>query len=459
MKQNLILLFAAISLGMAGTGCKPQEQAGIPPVCMILSPEDGAVYEETEPIEVRGDAAVAENAQVVSVVLSVNGAVAGQVNSVPFTYTLAEDMVQPGELEIVLSVTDSNGQESSDEVTITVNKQKLAPQCSITSPGEGTKFEVEDEIRICGEGSDPDGSIEEVSLTVNGAQIAEVSSVPFDYVLAETYKAPGMLTLVLKVTDDTGLTASDTVEVEVLGQFREFTDSRDGKTYKTVKIGEQIWFAENLAYLPSVNSPSDASKEEMKYYVYGYYGEDVAEAKATENYQNLGVLYNWLAAGGSKDSSLDDNPSGIQGACPEGWHLPSEAEWQILYQYVRDRIPEDEAVEHWDGSMVKNVCGHLRSKEGWPLQPDDDYPQLAMGGFDTYGFCAKVSGACMAGGFYYGPDKPNTYVTFWLPHYDDVTYPSNPGGVSTSIKSYQYEPDFSRGTDISRGHPVRCVQD
>jgi len=96
-------------------------------------------------------------------------------------------------------------------------------------------------------------------------------------------------------------------------------DTRDGQQYKTVKIGEQCWMAENLAYLPEVSPSSQGSENNPFYYVYDYQGTNVIEAKATTNYQTYGVLYNWPA-------SLD--------ACPEGWHLPADAEWTTLTDYV-----------------------------------------------------------------------------------------------------------------------------
>lgn len=100
-----------------------------------------------------------------------------------------------------------------------------------------------------------------------------------------------------------------------------FTDPRDGKVYQTVVIGNQVWMAENLAYLPSVNMVADGSDDAAGsyYYVYGYDGTNVADAKATDNYATYGVLYNWTAA---------------MNACPDGWHLPSDAEWTELTDYL-----------------------------------------------------------------------------------------------------------------------------
>jgi uncharacterized protein (TIGR02145 family) len=77
-----------------------------------------------------------------------------------------------------------------------------------------------------------------------------------------------------------------------------FTDSRDGKTYKTVKIGNQTWMAENLVY-----------KAEGGCWAYD---------NKTDNVPKYGYLYNW------------DN---ARISCPAGWHLPSDVEWQELINF------------------------------------------------------------------------------------------------------------------------------
>jgi len=77
-----------------------------------------------------------------------------------------------------------------------------------------------------------------------------------------------------------------------------FTDPRDKKTYKTAKIGEQVWMAENLNYA------AESSK---------CYNDSTAYC------EKYGRLYNWQTA--------------IK-ACPSGWHLPSKEEWDILVNFA-----------------------------------------------------------------------------------------------------------------------------
>lgn len=101
--------------------------------------------------------------------------------------------------------------------------------------------------------------------------------------------------------------------------YGSFVDSRDNKVYQTINIGTQTWMAENLAYLPSVSSATYFSQTNPIYYVHGYNGSIVADAKATTNYSAYGVLYNWPAA---------------MIACPQGWHLPTDSEWASLSIYL-----------------------------------------------------------------------------------------------------------------------------
>lgn len=103
----------------------------------------------------------------------------------------------------------------------------------------------------------------------------------------------------------------------------------DQNEYKTVQIGPQCWMQENLRTTHYADGKEiKLGKEKNNTIAYRYAPADTL--KLVEKY---GFLYNWNAAmNGSKSSS--SNPSGVQGICPDGWHLPSLAEWQQLTDYV-----------------------------------------------------------------------------------------------------------------------------
>ncbi len=114
------------------------------------------------------------------------------------------------------------------------------------------------------------------------------------------------------------------------------TDSRDGQTYRTVKIGDQVWMAENL------NFETDSS----------YCYNDSAEYCA-----KYGRLYVWTAA-------MD--------ACPDGWHLPDSTEWNTLFSAVGGKSTAGEV---------------LKSTSGWVGNKGE-----ATNGTDNYGFAALPAG-------------------------------------------------------------------
>lgn len=138
-----------------------------------------------------------------------------------------------------------------------------------------------------------------------------------------------------------------------------FTDPRDSNVYPAIQIGTQCWMTKNLAYLPYVDPPNSGSNYIPYYFVYNYSGTNVAAAKTYSTYLTYGALYNWSAAMHGSPSS-DSVPSGVQGICPLGWHLPSDEEWKILEGEVDSLYGYPDPV--WDntGWRGSDVGGGLK---------------------------------------------------------------------------------------------------
>ena len=192
-----------------------------------------------------------------------------------------------------------------------------------------------------------------------------------------------------------------------------FIDSRDGNEYNWVQIGDQVWMAENLAYLPSVNMVADGSEDAAGsyYYVYGYDGTNVTDAKATANYTTYGVLYNWTAAMDGEASSTT-NPSGIQGVCPAGWHLPSDAEWTELTAYlggtsVAGGKLKETGTTHWasPNTGATNETGFTALPGGYRIDNG------SFGDIGYYGFWWSATGSNAADAWFRYMDYSNSSVS------------------------------------------------
>ncbi|MFC2113855.1 FISUMP domain-containing protein [Bacteroidota bacterium] len=108
----------------------------------------------------------------------------------------------------------------------------------------------------------------------------------------------------------------------------ELVDSRDGKTYNTVLIGSQCWMAENLNYGTMINSTAAGGQMSDNAVVEKYCWDNVLDnCDGTAGADKLGAFYEWNEA----VQSYSGQPSlPVQGVCPDGWHIPSQTEFNDL---------------------------------------------------------------------------------------------------------------------------------
>ncbi|HRQ31315.1 MAG TPA: FISUMP domain-containing protein [Saprospiraceae bacterium] len=207
-----------------------------------------------------------------------------------------------------------------------------------------------------------------------------------------------------------------------------FTDDRDGQHYNVLKIGNQLWMAENLKYLPQVTGSATGSVSSPYYYVYDYNGTVVADAKATTNYDVYGVLYNWPAAMNGAASSTS-NPSGVQGVCPTGWHLPSTAEFSELTDYLG-------GMEGNGGKLKETGTGH------W-FGPNE-------GATNETGFTALPGGRRGSNGLF---SYRGSFCYWW-----SATF-SNTDRSYYHHLSYDNDDFYRNLQTLESGFSVRCIKD
>ena len=172
--------------------------------------------------------------------------------------------------------------------------------------------------------------------------------------------------------------------------YGTLNDSRDGKSYRTVTIGTQTWMAENLNY----NAPGSKCYGEDGQVVVDWDEENdepifttLSNAEVQANCVKYGRLYDWAAVMGFESSCNSSTCAGQvqskhQGICPNGWYIPSDAEWETLVKYV-----DPDATEDWE-----NTAGtKLKSASGW---------SVGGNGTDEYGFSALPGGLRWSGSFY-----------------------------------------------------------
>ena len=218
----------------------------------------------------------------------------------------------------------------------------------------------------------------------------------------------------------------------------------DGNTYKTVSIGSQCWMAENLrtthyANGTAITEASTETSTSTKYYYHALKGNE---------YDSLaGFLYNYPAVTGKAHSSA--TPSGIQGICPDGWHVPSLAEWLMLNDYLICR-----GTYGCDGNP-SNICKSLASTTGW--SHDQNGNSCAIGSDqstnNSSGFNAYPNGVGSTGG-----DVPyGDSASYWCttkPQYSDAywIYMTNNMSGGGFINSYMASINYASKQS------VRCVK-
>jgi uncharacterized protein (TIGR02145 family) len=215
----------------------------------------------------------------------------------------------------------------------------------------------------------------------------------------------------------------------ILNNQAQTVSDYDGNVYNTVTIGTQVWMGTNLktthysdgtAMLDGTTAGDISGNDTSKYYF------DYANAPA--NNLIYGRLYTWAAAMNGAASS-NAIPSGVQGACPVNWHMPSDTEWTTVVNYLGGDVIAG-------GKLKEAGTTHWQSPNA--------------GATNESGFTALPGGYREADGtFYY-----LGYGSYW---WGSMEIDAN--NVWSRSLVYNYSNIGRCNTNKTSGFYVRCVRD
>jgi uncharacterized protein (TIGR02145 family) len=235
--------------------------------------------------------------------------------------------------------------------------------------------------------------------------------------------------------------------------YQSFSDARDGQTYKNVVIGNQTWMAENLNYNASGSFCLDKIERN---------GTIRDTLVSDGGYCDIyGRLYDWTTA---------------KSVCPSGWHLPNEAEWSILLDFVttdRGYSPpriSDITQTEWNSLYDLRVGIALMSKNGWGKMSKVNTSGIDTTYKDIYGFTAIPGGGlaevCWTSSAHfcdlqfrsidYGGSSAGWWAATQTGYTNEVTgcYASIDNSIQEGFRTTIN--NSPRNTDVL---PVRCIKD
>ena len=255
-------------------------------------------------------------------------------------------------------------------------------------------------------GSESVGTVSSANINLDGQELLNTSDFSGEGVLYdfEVCNLTNQSVLVVEVRGEPGSYIEIWMEGILINQETEgtFVDCRDSIEYKWIKIGNQTWMAENLAYETSSGSWAYDNNE--------------------SNVAIYGRLYDWATVMNGANSS-PDVPSGVQGICPCEWHVPSMAEWTELSDYLGGH----------------EVAGGKMKETG------------------TIHWASPNVGATNESGFSGLPYGSGTYCNWWSATMYDITWPNN--GAWYRTLAYNNQLFAWSNYNLDGAMSVRCVKD
>lgn len=244
------------------------------------------------------------------------------------------------------------------------------------------------------------------------------------------YKA-GVVMSKLAVNDIDSVTFSKTYLKPVTGTL---TDN-EGNIYHWIKIGTQTWMVENLKSTKFRTGESISNVTDATIWSNATFAASCNYNNDTVNGIKYGKLYNWYAVNDSRN------------ICPVGWHIPTEAEWVTMVNYLISNG------YNYDGTTTDNKLGKaMASKTDWKESTTIGAVGNDMTKNNSSGFNGLPSGVRNADGTF---SDIGNFCMWWT---TTIGNSSTNAWFRYIISSGAYTNSYSDG-DMKRGYSVRCIKD
>jgi uncharacterized protein (TIGR02145 family) len=410
MKFTLIILTALLALSV---GCsKDEEETNERPTCEITAPHHGDEFKVGESVIITVKASDSDGS-IAEVKIFIDKELKATLSAPPYEYNWDTQGEAARIVQLKAMAYDDKGKDEYHKITFSLIPASGPPEADFTAtPNEGT-----------------------APLTVNFTDQSTNAPNTWHWDFGDgtssnlqspehNYASPGYYTVTLEATNNYGsgnISKTDFIKAYTNEISGSIIDPRDGHVYKTIGIGIQTWFAENLNF------------ETEKSWCYD---------NDPDNCEKYGRLYQWKTIMNGELAS-DEVPSGVQGICPAGWHIPSDAEWMILEMYIGMSKSEAYGINKWRGT---DEGKKLKSVDGWNDNGN---------GTDAVGFAALSSG------YLFNPDingdelfyHQGEYGYWWTSKGDNV--------VDAYVRILGYNENRVHRTTKPLGfvYSVRCVKD
>lgn len=238
----------------------------------------------------------------------------------------------------------------------------------------------------------------------------------------------------------------------------------EGNVYNTVQIGTQCWTKENMRATtsPTTGTYLVITSSGTSYTYTGKQARWYNSDSATYAPMNYGLLYNWNAAADTFNTAYGETSVNTvrstavsvtfnghrRGICPSGWHLPSDAEWTAMTDYVSSQS------EYLCDGNTSYISKSLASETGWYSYSNECRPgNQSQHANNATGFSAIPAGWFGSGSSPVTTSNARSYAYFWSSS-QDMDYKAYRRYLSYST------PDVSlNSTDKAAGISVRCLRD